>query len=241
MRICVSGATKMSKTKLVQDFLMAFPNYKEVKLTFRDKIKEKLGDNFDSPDIMRIIRMGNKETQEMIRDSIIEQISAFSREDNVIYDRGLMDNLMYSLYLCSVGADGCDGDWMTDQLPIFRDYFKFYDVIMFTPLLTGYYAPVIPEGSIELDREIIFRSEQNNIFVALHKEYLDGKRNWLPKEDTPAILEIFGTPEERIQMIRLYVDEMGQPYDEDKSLVKGHLAEGLEFMEKFEELHEKTK
>jgi len=178
-----------------------------------------------------MIHLGNRTNQEAIRDSIIDDISKYKREDNVIFDRGLMDNLMYSLYLCGVGAEGCTNEWMTEQLPIYREAFKFYDLIFFVPLLTGYSAPIIPEGSLELDREVIFRSESDNIFKALQQQYLDGKRIWLPKEDTPALVELFGTPEERIQMIRLYINENGQPYGDDESLIKPHLPEALDLMQ----------
>lgn len=235
MRICISGATHMGKSTLVKDFVKAWPNYKEIKLSYRDKLKEKFDPEVDTTDIMRLIKVGGKETQEMIRDSIIDDISKYTREDNVIYDRGLMDNLVYSLYLCGMDVEGCDGEWMKSQLPILSEAFKFYDIIFFTPLLKGYTTPAIPEGSIELDRDVVFRSECDNIFKALQQEYLDGKRNWLPAKDTPAIIEAFGSPEERIQIMKLYLTEDGVPYGEDNSLIQEHLKEGLDLMEHFKE------
>lgn len=241
MRIVVSGATSMGKSTLVQDFLAEWPNYTEGKLSFRDTIRDKLGVDINSPDIMRIIRLGSKANQEYIRDSIIDDISKYSRTDNVIFDRGLMDNLMYSLYLCGVSVDGCNGSWMKEQLPILQESFKHYDIIFYIPLLVGYETPMIPDGSLELDREVIFRSECDNIYKALQKEYIDGKRIWLPKENTPALIEVFGTPQERIQMIKLYIDGTGSAYGENNSLITSHLKEGIELLEELEKTNTKRK
>jgi len=240
MRICISGANNMGKSTLVKDFLNTWTNYKHVDLTYRKKIQEKLGKDPNGTDYRSLSMLGCKENQEFIRNCIIDDISGYTRNDNVIYDRGLWDNLMYSLYLCGNGAQGCDGEWIKSQLPIFKEAFKLYDVILFIPLLEGYSTPVIPEGNADLDREVVFRSECDNIFKALQKEYLDGKRNWLPKDDCPAIVEIFGTPQERIEMIKLYINTDGCAYGEKDELITKHLTEGLEFMKTFDELHKTT-
>lgn len=241
MRIVVSGANNMGKTTLVQDFLKNWPNYEYGKLKYREKVQEKLGKDPNGTEYRSLSKLGNKETQDLIRDSIIEDISAYKREDNVIFDRGLLDNLVFSFYLCGVGINGCDGNWMKEQLPIFKEAFKFYDIIFFIPLIEGYSTPEIPEGNLDLDREVIFRSECDNIFKALQKDYIDGKRIWLPEKNTPAIIECFGTREERIQMIKLYLNDFGAPYGENNSLITEHLKEGLDFMENFEKLHNSTK
>jgi len=240
MRIAVAGSSCMGKSTLIKDFLTQWINYKEVKLSYREKLQAKLGKEKGGTDYRCLSQVGTKENQEFIRDSIIDDISGYTRDDNVVYDRGLWDNLMYSLYLCGNGTEGCDGEWMKEQLPIFREGFKFYDVILFTPLLEGYSTPTIPEGNADLDREVVFRSECDNIFKALHKEYLDGKRNWLPKEDCLAIIEVFGTQEERIQMTKLYINDEGSAYGDSDSLITEESLEGLKFMEDYEEMHKNT-
>ena len=87
MRITVAGANNMGKSTFVNDFLVAWPNYKKVELTYRQKVQEKLGKDPDGTEYRSLSTLGNKETQELIRDSIIEDISKFTREDNVIFDR----------------------------------------------------------------------------------------------------------------------------------------------------------
>lgn len=241
MRITIAGSSMIGKTTLVNDFLKTWPNYKKVELSYRKKLQEKLGKDPNGTEYRSLSVYGNKETQELIRDSIIDDISKYTREDNVIYDRGLFDNLMFDLYLCGRGIKDCDGEWMKSQLPIFREAFKMYDIIFFIPLVAGVSVPAIPEGSLELDREVIFRSECDNIFKALQKSYIEGKREWLPKEDCPAILECFGTREQRIQMIKLYVDEHGDSFGENNSLITSHVEEGLKFMQDYNEMDEKTK
>jgi len=231
----------MGKSTFVNDFLKNWPNYTKGPSSFRQKVQEKLGKDKNGTEYRSLSKLGNRETQELIRDSMIDDISKFTRKDNVIYDRGLFDNIMYSLYLCGRGIVDCDGEWMEKQLPILREGFKFYDIILFIPLLTGYSTPVIPAGNADLDRDIIFRSECNNIFVALQKQYLDGARTYLPRVDTPAILEIYGNPKERVEMCKLYINERGAPYGEDTSLITEHLQDGLKFLEEYEKMDTATK
>ena len=240
MRICVSGANNMGKSTFVKDFLAAWPNYKEGKLTYREKVQRKLGKDPNGTDYRSLTSIGCKENQEFIRDCTIEDISGYTRDDNVIYDRGLWDIFMYSLYLAGINKGGCDDEWIKSQFDLYKEGFKNYDIILFFPLLEGYSTPAIPEGNLDLDREVVFRSECDNIFKALQQQYLDSKRIWLPEEDTPAIIEIFGTPEERIQMCKLYLDGTGSAYGDEDSLISQHLEEGLQFKEQFEEMHEKT-
>lgn len=240
MRVVISGANNMGKSTLTKDFAKNWPNYTHKQMSYRDALQEKLGKEKGGTDYRCLTQVGCKENQEFIRDSIIDDISGYTRDDNVIYDRGLWDNLMYSLYLSGIGVEGCDADWIKGQLPIFKEAFKLYDVMLFTPLLDGYSTPDIPEGNEDLDREVIFRSECNNIFVAMHKEYLDGKRIWMPAEDTPAIIELFGNPAERIEMAKLYINEDGSAYGESDSLVAEHMEEGVDFLEDFSEMHAQT-
>lgn len=235
MRICVSHSNMMGGTTLVNDFVKQWPNYKIHNLLFREKLQEKLKNENINTSYRSLSKIGSRENQEFIRDSIIDEISQYSRDDNVIFDRGLWDNLVYSLYLCANGVEGCDGEWMKSQLPIFREAMKSYDIIFFLPLLEGYSVPVIPNGGPDYDRDVIFRSETDNIFKVLYKEYLDGKRTWLPSEDTPAIIEIFGTPEERIAMAGLYIDSTGNTYSDDDSLLINADLQGLKFMEEFDQ------
>jgi len=229
----------MGKSTLIKDFLSTWTNYTEVTLGYRNKIQESLGKTKDGEDYRSITMLGNGPMQEVIRDSVIDDISGYTREDNVIYDRGLFDNLAYSLYLCGQNIEGCDGKWLHEQLPIIKESMALYDLILFVPLLDGYSTPEIEDGQ-DGDRSIIFRSEVDNLMKAMHKEYLDAKRNWLPKENCPAIVEIFGTPQERIEMIKLYINENGVPYGEDNSLISEHLEEGLQFMQDYTELDAST-
>lgn len=240
MRICISHANCMGGSTLQKDFLQTWPNYKEGILSYRQTVQEMLGKDKHGTEYRSLSKLGNRETQELIRNSIITDISGYTREDNVIYDRGLMDNLVYSLYLCGRNIVNCDGEWMKAQLPIFREAFKFYDIIFFIPLLDGYSTPVIPEGNTDLDREVIFRSECDNIFKALQKEYIEGKRTWLPNTDCPALIECFGTPEQRIQMIKLYLDETGNAYNEDASLLTKHVEDGVKFLDDYVEMDKNT-
>jgi hypothetical protein len=65
---------------------------------------------------------------------------------------------------------------------------------------------------------VLFRS---NIFKTFVASYHKAEGKVFPSEDCPAIIEIFGSPQERIQMTKLYLTEQGTPYGENESLLTG--------------------
>ena len=75
MRICVSGASMMGKSTLVEDFLLSWGNYKQHKLEYRGKIQEKMGKDKNGTDYRSFTKVGSKENQEFIRDLIIDDIT----------------------------------------------------------------------------------------------------------------------------------------------------------------------
>jgi hypothetical protein len=87
MRLAVVGPQNTGKTTFIEDFITAFPHYKTPRETYRDVIhKHKLKINQET----------SEESQLHIRDFIYNQIKNFHGED-VIFDRSLLDNYVYSL------------------------------------------------------------------------------------------------------------------------------------------------
>jgi hypothetical protein len=61
----------------------------------------------------------------------------------------------------------------------------------------------------------LYIKEIDNIFkVISHGLMQTGASPFFPTEDRPPIIEVFGTPEQRIEMIKLYIDKDGDLIDE---------------------------
>jgi hypothetical protein len=79
-------------------------------------------------------------------------------------------------------------------------------------------GPVQGNGKREADPHYIM--ETDNIFKAINKQLqTTGASPFFPHNDSPAIIQIHGTIEERLAQIALYVNEDGDMYDETQSLV----------------------
>ena len=78
---------------------------------------------------------------------------------------------------------------------------KFLDIIFFIPITK--HAPVnIEEGdNRETDQEYI--TEVDNIFKVMYRQWMSPDSPFFPKDDRPAMIEVFGNRVERLQMMKL--------------------------------------
>jgi len=65
----------------------------------------------------------------------------------------------------------------------------------------------------------VYREEIDNIFKVFMKSYHQGDGRIFPKGDSPPIIEIYGSPEQRIALTSMYITEEGKPYGEEQSLI----------------------
>lgn len=206
MKIAVIGTANTGKTTYIQDFLKKWPMYKLVDSEYRKLLKEKnLPHSKD----------GNEESQTAILNCLVDEIVKYSKEDFVIFDRCVLDVLAYStwLHLNDKLSEKC----LDQQRILIRETLKLYDVLFFIPLTRVAPIPIEDNGTRETDP--IYREEIDTIFKAFEESYHRGDGRVFPSSDCPAIIEIFGNPEERIKMTELYITESGKCYGEDQSLI----------------------
>ena len=210
MKIAISSTSNMGKTTLIGDFLKEWPMYKLADNSYRDMLKAGKKINLNQE--------GDEASQTLIRDAFIDQAQKHSKDEFVIYDRCIFDNISYSLWLNSQGK--VSDDYIKEQIPVIRESLKMYDIIFFIPILKNYDIPVVPSGDGTRDLDPVFRSEIDTIMKSLQKQYHVGKRVFFPKEDCPALVECWGTREQRIEMLKLYINKNGKVYGEEDTLIK---------------------
>jgi len=222
MRIAISGTACQGKTTLIKDFLDQWSTYKTPKKTYRDIIKEN--------DLAHSSKT-NKATQWDILNFMIEEQQKYRTGDNVIFDRCPLDNLIYSMWAVEQPNNDIDEEFVKKCIPLVRESFRNLDIIFFTPITKV--APVkIEEDDLrDTDAEII--ESIDNIFKAVHREHEHNpKTTFFITDDKPAIIEVFGSRTERIELLKLYIDADGGAQDPGNILDEETLKE----MEKLQEV-----
>lgn len=220
MRILISGTANTGKSTLVKDFLKNWPVYKTPDSSYRDVIKNK---NYPHS------KNCNKEGQWAILNSMLDEMQKYSKDDKVIFDRGPLDCLVYSLWACEKKSSDIDKEFMDKMIPIVKESMKYVDVIFFIPISKSSPIPIQEDGMREVDPEYI--SEIDNIFKAIFHLYQHSFNDnpFLPTDDCPAIIEIFGNPQERISLMEQYLNVEGDVIgDEGGSILDPHNIQDLE-------------
>ena len=206
MKIAVSGTHCTGKSTFIKDFLKNWPTYKSPEKTYRDFIKDK---NLPHS------KNGTEESQRAIMNALLDESQQYTGEDNVIFDRCIVDNLAYSSWLFL--NEKVSEKFLDECRITIRKALKTFDVIFFFPLTKV--APVVLAEDELRESDPVYREEIDNIFKTFVQSYHQQDGRVFPADDSPPIIEIFGNPIERIKITELYITPEGNPFGEDQSLI----------------------
>lgn len=210
IKICVTGAQGLGKTTLINEFIKNWPMYKMPSESYRDIAKR-------NPKV-QLNQNGSEESQEIIRDALIDQAITHSKDENIIFDRCVLDNFVYSMWLAHNGK--VSDLFMERQIPILKESLKLYDIIFFIPKMADYEIPIVPSADGQRDLDPVFQTEIDNLFKAMIMDYWKEKRTFFPSDDCPAVIDIpVGPLQDRINYIKLYVNKSGGCFGEEDSLI----------------------
>ena len=208
MRIAISGTGNQGKTTLINDFLQEWSNYETESKTYRTKlVEEKLPHS----------KHTTKDTQWKILNHMVDEMQTFNPEDNVVMDRCPIDNLVYSLWCLEKGVGDIDEDFISKCIPIVCESMKHLDIIFFLPMTKFNDIKIEEDGVRETDLNYI--KEVDHIFKAIQAQYHQHPQDnpFFPRDDSPALIEIFGSRHERLEMLKLYLDVDGDVIEGDQS------------------------
>jgi len=218
MRIAFSGAQNTGKSTLVKDFLTVWPQYKTLNTTYRQIIKDK-----------ELTHSSNttQETQRLIRDWMYGEIKKNKQGDTIIYDRCLLDNLIYTLWSYRYNPGSIDGKFVDETIDMVKESMRNLDMIFYIPADKCNFGVV---NDSFRDTNLTYRKEIDQLFKMLIGEYNENfdADVFFPKGDSPAIIELSGTREQRLLQISDYIDLDGNLHGEDKSVFS---SEQLTLME----------
>lgn len=206
MRLAISGTAGQGKTTLLNEFIKHWDMYTTPDKSYRSLLKP--GNHSKNT---------NKETQWEILNLMLDQMENCSADDHIIFDRCPLDNLVHSLWAYHKGVGDIDELFIEKCIPIVRESMKLLDVIFIIPITNVAQNDIEDDGTRETDAEYI--SEIDNFFKAMYTNWSKEDERFFPKEDRAALVEIFGSTDERIRMLEFYIGPDGNMFGEDESLV----------------------
>ena len=154
------------------------------------------------------------QTQKKILDYQIKELKKYGKDDNVIFDRCPLDNLIYSMWALEKGVGGIDEAFIDKCIPRVCESMRDLDIIFLVPLTDAAPIEIVDDKFRDTDEKYI--QEVDNIFKALMARYMHRAfEPFFPEDDVPAIIEIFGSPRERIYLANMYIDADGDAMDGD--------------------------
>lgn len=203
MRIAISGTACQGKSTLIKDFLDQWPAYITPEKTYRDIIAEQGLEHSSST---------NKDTQWAILNFMIDELQKSSKDDKIIFDRCPLDNIVYSIWAEAKKDSDIDEEFIKKCMPLVRESLRFLDIVFFTPITKVAPVEIVEDDLRETNKEYI--TEVDNIFKAVHRDYTNNpKSTFFVEDDRPGIIEVFGNRKERIEIMKLYLDNDGDFID----------------------------
>ena len=222
MRICVTGTDGIGKTSFIDDMISTWGNYKSPRYSYHDDLDDLRDGNF------------SKVKQQSIIDSIVDTLKQYGKNDNVIYDRGPVDCLVYTLYGNNNKTD-CDDEFVEFMMEQVKNALRMIDLIFFIPLTTASSIDLVKNAE-EKEADYIdcdFMREIDNIFKSIYNHWDLKNVPYVIYDDKPHVLEVFGTPEERIHIAQMYVNPQGDQFGESNILTPQEIEELEELNKKF--------
>lgn len=208
MRIAISGAQNTGKSTLIKDFMTVWPMYETPGKSYRDiLIDQKLPHSTNT----------SRQTQLTILKYMTSLQQNFKQGANVIFDRCPTDCLVYTLWAYEKGLGDIDDAFVSFVIKETKESLRNLDIIFYVPASDSSIA-VVSDGFRDTDLQ--YRSEIDALFQSLFDQYSKQNDLFFPKNDTPAIINVSGSRQQRLVEIGKYINENGDVYGEDSSLIK---------------------
>jgi len=199
MRIAITGSACQGKSTLIQDIIKEWPGFTTPEKTYRDELKSDSHSKYTTED-----------TQWSILNSMCDLQQKYRKGDSVIYDRCPLDNIAYSMWGNFHGK--VSDEFVEKCIPIVRESMRAIDIIFFTPITKV--APVKIEDNDTRETDSLYIKEVDAILKNLFQQWKSDDTPFFIKDDKPAMIEIFGDPVQRIEMVKLYLDSDGDAMKE---------------------------
>jgi len=208
MRIAFSGTGNSGKSTMVKSFLHTWEQYETPEKTYRDiLVEEDLSHSTET----------TTATQNKILDFMIDQVTSYSKDSKVVYDRCPLDNLAYTIWCNEKKKDGFTREFVSKQINLMKESMRCLDIIFLCRFDVN--QKVQDDGFRETNVEFIL--EVDNIFNSFFQQYTQNPEAdiFFPKGDSPAVIELPHKAQERIDLVHQYVGDDGTLIDDEPSIL----------------------
>lgn len=181
MRIAVVGAQNVGKTTFINDFIGVFSDYKSHVSSLK-KIANEKG--------LQLNQMTSEQTQFLIMEHLYNLI-VNNKEENVIFDRCLIDNYVYSY--CAYLKGGISSEFIETTKEAMFSHLKSLELIIFIPVSLS--VEITQEQQRDINKDYI--DLVNRVFVEILLE--------ISKHFPIKICVLSGTRAERLEQIKKYL------------------------------------
>lgn len=211
MRIAVTGTNGIGKSTFVKDFLNEWTGFSTPDSTYRDVIKDRHSSTI------------TEEKQKLILDHMTDQLKTFGKTDNVIFDRCPVDNMVYTLWANSKNL--VSDEFVTESAEKLKNALRMIDLLLFIPITKADNICLTSTLSSRDGIDESYAKEIDHIFKSLYREWDKAESIFVDPQDKPHVIEVFGTPEERVAISKLYVTEDGDSFEQGAIITPDELDE----------------
>lgn len=211
MRIAITGTNGIGKSTLINSILSNWDCYSVPDTNYRDDIEDRYTTDM------------SEKRQRSILDFMINQLKQYGVDDNVLLDRCPIDNLVYSLH---GNAKGTISDEFIDKCSAdIKESLRMIDLIFFIPITSQDSIDIKSNITNKGDLSIEYVQEIDHLFKSVYRQWDNKESPFVDYEDKPHVIEVFGTPEQRLEMVKLYITESGGMYENSAILTPDEIVE----------------
>jgi hypothetical protein len=199
MRIALCGVRQNDTNEFISQLIKEWPMYEIVEV----KPEINLNKDLTYPDNETL---ANK--QYKLLNDRIDKAMEFNKTKNILHTYSTLDSLVSIFWNASKGNEEFDDLFIQRAIMLAKQSMTFYDVIFYLCLSNK------QEGNTD--------TEFDNFYSVILETYTKNKPWIFPFNEpsgSPPMIEIFGNVQEKIQMMKLYINTDGQAYCAEDSLI----------------------
>ena len=197
MRIAVSGSHSLGKSTVVNQWVAAQPSYLREEEPYRA-----LG--LHGPYEIKFRDLSTRLQNGIQLYYNIGRIHRYSNPtDQVIFDRAPVDYIAYSQYTANQRSTDIDTEFVESMVPAVKECLDHLDILAFVPKSDEWPVAMEEDGIRPVDNE--YRDEVDRIFKQI---YRDGRFNLLPERNGPKLIELIGSPQQRLDQLEQCIIEI---------------------------------
>lgn len=226
MRIAISGPANSGKTTLIKDFIKTWPNYVSPAISYRDILKEKH---------LNHSKCTNEETQQIILDFMINQLTEYKDKPYIIYDRCPLDVLVYTLVACEENL--VSEEFTAKIIDKVRESIHLLDAIFVLP----YNEDIKIEDNGIRETDLNYIRYTDSVFQELVNQYQTEFDTgiFFPTEDCPGIILL--ESDNKIDEIKYMLNTNGDLYSpEEEYKMQEDFAKAISDLKRNKELLEQV-